>query len=149
MHATPPEQQLAGEEEAEEEGGYDSAEDEVAPVGQVAFGHLALDVGGHHFRAKGISRKGPGPPVKPGGNDISLPPRPGSSGEFTAPFRNSAECSQRPDLLRPSPSGPPSRRHQASPGRGGSAAGDICPLRDFLLNEFTCLGRPSRITDRG
>src|SRR5207245_1739196 len=88
LQAAPHEQQLAGKEEAEEEGGYDPAEDQVAPVGGVATAHLGLDVGRHHFRAKGISRKRPPPLVKSSGND-------------------------------------------------------------FLPNELTCLGRPSRITVRG
>ncbi len=56
----PNEQELAGEEDAEEKGRKQAAEDQVAPVGQVAVGHLRFDVGGLHFPAKGIRANLPG-----------------------------------------------------------------------------------------
>ena len=70
LQAAPHEQELAGEEEAEEKGGYNPAESQVAPVGGVAFGPTGFDVGGHHFGAKGISRSVPAPRVKSSGNNF-------------------------------------------------------------------------------
>src|SRR5207253_8497041 len=45
--------QLPGEEEAEEEGREEAAEDEVPPVGSRAPLHMLCDSGGGHSRRKG------------------------------------------------------------------------------------------------